>query len=83
MSEYDRRVKIIENLCKFCPICAAELIRETVTRKTRMGSLTYTIDIKRCPNGHGEMGEGMGDGNLGPAAIFELDEKLFEASPSE
>lgn len=78
MSEYDRRVDIIKSLCRFCPICAAELIMETVTRKIRMGSMTYTIDIKRCSNGHGEMDAGMGDGNLGPAAIFELNEELFK-----
>jgi hypothetical protein len=82
MSEYDRRVKIIETVCTFCPVCAAELVTETVTRKALLGSMQANFVIRKCPNGHGEMSGDMAAGNMSPCAVFDLSEELFLEQPS-
>jgi C4-type Zn-finger protein len=75
VSRINRILKVVEDLCRFCPICGKELV--VVEKKFEApGLTTVTIDVKVCPGGHGEL---MVDGHVdGPEVTFAVAEDVWK-----
>jgi hypothetical protein len=83
MNEYDRQIEIMTKLCKFCPVCAKELLKvkaqvEIKNSGAKDGVVSWYN--KTCPDGHGSFGVDYRwdpkDGQLD--AVFEFNQDLFK-----